>query len=222
MKQYYIGVDIGGTGIKSSLVNLMGDIIGPKRYIKTKIDFVNSTNDILNQVVFEIEQLMMIHSDKSIQGIGIASAGVVDEKKGVIIYSGPTIPGYTGEKIKEKIEAKFKIPCNVLNDVNAAALGEVWKEKIVTENPIIYISLGTGIGGSLIINNEIISGYSNAAGEVGYIDILGKTWQEIGSTSALIRNYLNKKEIISDVNGKDIFSYFDQGDKLARQISSLN
>lgn len=148
--------------------------------------------------------------------IGISTAGQVDSVKGKIIYATDSIPGYTGTKIKEIIEAETGIPTAVENDVNSAAVGEaVFGAAKGCEN-FICLTFGTGIGGAIFIDGRLFTGSSFSAGEFGHIvthaggrecTCGGKgCYEAYASTSALVRDI--KEKLGVEMNGKEIFADF--------------
>lgn len=144
--------DVGGMSIKYSIIENDSDIIKVKS-IPTRV--TKDTNYILEDILKVIEE--KLKRDR-IDKIGISTAGVVDNKKGEVIFAGPTIPNYSGTKFKEIIENKFRIPCYVENDVNAAAYGEYRYSKL--EGSMVCLTIGTGVGGAIIIDNKIYEGLS--------------------------------------------------------------
>ncbi|EHJ56381.1 hypothetical protein HMPREF9318_01039 [Streptococcus urinalis FB127-CNA-2] len=210
-----IGIDIGGTSIKAELFDANGQSQSKLKEIKTPIDYHKQTNDILNAVKQLVQSFLK--EETQIEGIAISSAGVIDSEKGKVVYSGPTIPNYKGTNLKDEIEKTFKIKCEVENDVNCAALGEMWKGAGRTSHSFICITVGTGIGGAIILNQTLWRGFQHCAGEVGYIPVSDKTWQDLASTSSLVSDYeqLTKK---NNSNGKLIFAAYEAGEESAQKV----
>ena len=154
----------------------------------------------------------------AIEGICISAARVVDNKKGEIIYSGPTIPKYTGTKLKEELEKEFSLPCEVENDVNCAGLGEYWKGAGKNSKSMVCITIGTGIGGSIILDGQLLNGIGYTAGEIGYMDVNGNYIQNIASSKYLVQKVQKEKKekegIEGKINGLNIFELAKQGDKI--------
>lgn len=158
-----------------------------------------------------------------ISGICISTAGMVDPIKGKIVHASDLIPNYTGTEIKNTLEKEFNLRCEVENDVNCAGLGELWRGAGVGVTSCICITVGTGIGGCIIIDNKVLHGFSNSAGEIGYMNINNSTFQEIASTRVLVKNVAVRKGInCDDINGKEIFDLAKNGDKdCIEEIDSL-
>lgn len=100
-------------------------------------------------------------------GIGVSTAGIVDQT-GTIRYAGPTISNYQGTAIKSTLETKTNLPVNVVNDVDAALLGELLAGSAKDTTSAYCIALGTGIGGAFAINGKLYSGAHNNANSIGY------------------------------------------------------
>lgn len=203
----YICIDVGGTSIKYGIINENLDFL-----VTNEIDTEakKGGENILNKII----NIVSYYKDNyNIEGICISTAGMVDCEKGEIIHSSSLIPNYTGTKIKNIIEKKFNIPCEVENDVNCAALAEHFAGGSKGSNISLCLTIGTGIGGAIIINNEVYHGAFGSGGEVGYINMMGSTFQELGASSVLVKKVAKMKNISEkDINGKYIFDKAKEGD----------
>lgn len=212
-----IGIDIGGTTIKADLYDDFGTSLNQFKEIETIIDYDLGTNQILNQVCDLIGEYTLNHS---IDGVGISTAGVVNANTGEIIYAGYTIPGYIGVNFTAEIEKRFGLYTFVENDVNCAALGELWKGQAKDKKNVVMVTIGTGIGGSIIVNGQIVNGFNYTAGEVGYIPVGNSDWQSKASTTALIHLY-QKKSLKTNQTGRTFFTDLSSGDKVAKETFEI-
>lgn len=212
-----IGIDIGGTTIKADLYDDFGTSLNQFKEIETIIDYDLGTNQILNQVCDLIGEYTLNHS---IDGVGISTAGVVNANTGEIIYAGYTIPGYIGVNFTVEIEKRFGLYTFVENDVNCAALGELWKGQAKDKKNVVMVTIGTGIGGSIIVNGQIVNGFNYTAGEVGYIPVGNSDWQSKASTTALIHLY-QKKSLKTNQTGRTFFTDLRSGDKVAEETFEI-
>lgn len=212
-----IGIDIGGTTIKADLYDEFGTSLNHFKEIETIIDYDLGTNQILNQVCDLIGEYTLNHS---IDGVGISTAGVVNANTGEIIYAGYTIPGYIGVNFTSEIEKRFGLSTFVENDVNCAALGELWKGQAKDKKNVVMVTIGTGIGGSIIVNGQIVNGFNYTAGEVGYIPVGDSDWQSKASTTALIHLY-QKKSLKTNQTGRTFFTDLSSGDKVAKETFEI-
>ena len=218
---YYICIDIGGTSIKYGVLSEKGEIFIDGT-VSTKV--TEKENFILSDVKKLVRNILDEYRNYEIKGICVSTAGVVNPEKGEIAYAGPTIPKYTGTKIKEELEKEFSISCEVENDVNCAGLGEYWKGAGKGSNSMVCLTIGTGIGGSVILDGKLLNGIGYTAGEIGYMDVNGNYIQNIASSKYLVEKVQKEKverEGITDtITGVDIFELAKRGDEIC--IAGIN
>lgn len=200
-------LDIGGTSIKSGIWDGT-DAMELKEHATNARNGGSYVMDRAKEILKEYD---------GFDAIGISTAGQVNSKEGYIRYANDNIPGYTGMKIRELMEAEFGVPVEVENDVNAAALGEARFGAGRAYEDFLCITYGTGVGGAIVINKEIYTGSSFSAGEFGGImvhpedSVFGEPFQgcyeKYASTTALV-----KKAAAFDpslTNGRKIFERLD-------------
>ena len=218
---YYICIDIGGTSIKYGVLSEKGEIFIDGT-VSTKV--TEKENFILSDVKKLIRNILDEYRNYEIKGICVSTAGVVNPEKGEIAYAGPTIPKYTGTKIKEELEKEFSISCEVENDVNCAGLGEYWKGAGKGSKSMVCLTIGTGIGGSVILDGKLLNGIGYTAGEIGYMDVNGSYIQNIASSKYLVEKVQKEKEekegITDAITGVDIFELAKKGDEIC--IAGIN
>ena len=218
---YYICIDIGGTSIKYGVLSEKGEIFIDGT-VSTKV--TEKENFILSDVKKLIRNILDEYRNYEIKGICVSTAGVVNPEKGEIAYAGPTIPKYTGTKIKEELEKEFSISCEVENDVNCAGLGEYWKGAGKGSKSMVCLTIGTGIGGSVILDGKLLNGIGYTAGEIGYMDVNGSYIQNIASSRYLVKKVQKEKEekegITDAITGVDIFELAKKGDEIC--IAGIN
>ena len=204
-----LALDIGGTAIKYGVFNSCSSVL--KDIYEKDTPKSETTNYIMKTVIKIIKD---IKEKQNIDGIAISTAGVVDSRAGTVVFAGPTIPDYTNTPIKKIIENSFNIPCEVENDVNCAALGEWWKGAGKGSNSLFCITIGTGIGGAVLLNGQLWTGATHSAGEIGYLPMpSGGSLQEEASATSLVANYSLLSRIpINQLNGKIIFEKAKTGD----------
>ena len=160
-KKVIMGVDIGGTKIAYALVS-SGRLVTPVYTVKTP-----KGEKILN-VVGEVYE--KFSKKYLISGIGISTAGMVSDD-GRIVGSTGNIPGWQGTKVKEVLQKKYRLPVVVENDANAAAYAEYQVGSAKGANPLLMITLGTGVGGGVVVNGKLVRGAHYAGGEIGHIKL---------------------------------------------------
>ena len=218
---YYICIDIGGTSIKYGVLSEKGEIFIDGT-VSTKV--TEKENFILSDVKKLVRNILDEYRNYEIKGICVSTAGVVNPEKGEISYAGPTIPKYTGTKIKEELEKEFSISCEVENDVNCAGLGEYWRGAGQGSNSMVCLTIGTGIGGSVILDGKLLNGIGYTAGEIGYMDVNGNYIQNIASSKYLVekvqKEKVEKEGITDTITGVDIFELAKRGDEIC--IAGIN
>ena len=218
---YYICIDIGGTSIKYGVLSEKGEIFIDGT-VSTKV--TEKENFILSDVKKLIRNILDEYRNYEIKGICVSTAGVVNPEKGEIAYAGPTIPKYTGTKIKEELEKEFSISCEVENDVNCAGLGEYWRGAGKGSKSMVCLTIGTGIGGSVILDGKLLNGIGYTAGEIGYMDVNGNYIQNIASSRYLVekvqKEKVEKEGITDAITGVDIFELAKKGDEIC--IAGIN
>lgn len=165
-EKYAVGVDLGGTNIKIGIVSQKGKIV-EKISLSSKAD--GGPEKVVKQIKIGIKEILN-GNKKKIRGIGIGSPGVVSVKKGTV-ENPPNFPGWTKINLGNIISKEFDIPCYVENDANAAAIGEMIFGAGRRYNSFVMITLGTGVGGGIILNKKVYRGEIGAAGEIGHITI---------------------------------------------------
>ncbi len=165
-EKFAVGVDLGGTNIKLGIVSQSGKIA---RDITIETKAEAGPDSAISQMKKGIGEILK-GNKKEITGIGIGAAGVVTIEKG-IVENPPNIPGWGKVKLGEIIEKEFKIRVHVENDANAAAIGEMIFGNGKNLHSFVMVTLGTGVGGGIIMNRKLFRGEYGAAGEVGHITI---------------------------------------------------
>ncbi|MCI6151957.1 MAG: ROK family protein [Fusobacterium perfoetens] len=202
-----VGIDIGGTMIKYGLLSIKGDIL-ENGEVETE---ASKGIEVLFEKLCNIVSKYLKSND--ILGIAVSGTGQIDGSIGKVIGGNPIIPGWIGTNLVEKLEKEFNLPAVLENDVNCAALGEKWLGAGKGQDNFICVTIGTGIGGGIVLNGEIFRGSSCVAGEFGHIQIekngkeclCGKKgcYERYASATALVS--LAKEKTGKIYNGKQIF-----------------
>ena len=164
-EKFVLGVDLGGTNIKLGIVSQSGKIV-KQTSIKTHAE--EGPESVISQMKKGIKELLS--KNIKVTGIGIGVPGVVTVEKG-IVENPPNIPGWGKIKLGEIISKEFNIEVHVENDANAAAIGEMIFGNGKNLHSFIMVTLGTGVGGGIIMNRKLFRGEFGAAGEVGHVTI---------------------------------------------------
>ena len=191
-----LAIDIGGTMIKYGLVSSDGEILSTDK-IETEAE--KGLENILNK----IDNIFKRYKENNPVGIAVSGTGQINGIIGKVIGGNPIIPNWIGTNLVKILEKKYNLPIVLENDVNCVALGEKWIGAGKNLKNFICLTIGTGIGGGIILNNQLFRGENFVAGEFGHILIKKGEFEQFASTTALIR--LVKERTRKTLNGKEIF-----------------
>ncbi len=225
--KYAIGIDIGGTNIKYGLCSSEGEILNQDSF-ETPAEA--SKDEILKRIAEKTKECIRDAKDagNGVAAIGVGTPGSVDVQRGFLMGLTPNFKHWRDVPIGEYLEKELFLPVSVDNDANLMAYGEyTWGTGSDKKNAVC-ITLGTGIGGGIIIDGEIYRGSFYAGAEIGHftIDYNGRKcrcggtgcWEMYASATAMIRDY-NELNPESTVDGtREIFERYDNNDKSAREI----
>ena len=167
MGTYCFGIDVGGTTVKCGLFRTDGTMVEKWEIVtRTENNGEAIIPDIAETIGKKIEEL---HLDKAdIDGVGIGVPGPVTDK-GDVLCAVNLFWGF--KELSKELSELTGLPAMAGNDANVAALGEAWKGAAAGAKDVILATLGTGVGGGIIINGKIISGHHGAGGEIGHANI---------------------------------------------------
>lgn len=206
--KFYVSIDIGGTSIKYGILDENIKFITSGE-IATEAQ--KGGKNILEKVINIVSEYK---KEYTLSGICISTAGMVDCEKGEIIHASDLIPNYTGTQIKKTLEDIFSIPCEVENDVNCAGLAEYFSGSAKGSSISLCLTIGTGIGGSIIINDKVFHGFSGSACEVGYMNMFKSKFEDLGATSILVKKVSKLKNCSENhIDGKLIFEMAKNNDE---------
>ncbi|MFO7290549.1 MAG: ROK family protein [Bacillota bacterium] len=156
-----IGVDVGGTKIAAARVEPDGSL---SRRFRADTRADEGPDGVIERICQGIEQVM---GEEKVEGIGIACPGPLDARTGVVL-SPPNLPGWDRIPLKDRLEERFGVPVRVENDANAAAWGEYLLGAGRGADPMVYITVSTGIGGGIVLDGRLYRGADTFAGEIGH------------------------------------------------------
>lgn len=232
----YIGIDLGGTNIAVGLVDESGKIL-------EQASTPTISDRDYREIVKDMAELAIKVTEKAgykkedVKAVGIGSPGTVDTENGIVVYANNL--KMDNAKIAEEFQKIWYIPVNIENDANAAAYGE-YVATGVTAKCFIFITLGTGVGGGVILDGKIFRGSNYAGGELGHITTMfggepctcGRygCWEAYASVTALISQTKkamanNPKSLMhkiaadfGKVNGRVAFDAAKAGDAAAQEV----
>ena len=237
MSKKIIGIDLGGTSVKLAILTTEGEI-QEKWSIKTNIldEGSHIVPDIIDSIKHRFETYGLTKED--FLGVGMGSPGVVDSEAGTVIGA-YNLNWKTLQLVKDQFESALGLPFFIDNDANVAALGEQWVGAGNNNPNVVFMTLGTGVGGGVIAAGNLIRGVKGAGGELGHITVdfdapfactCGKKGclETVASATGIVnltRRYAEEyagdaklKQLIDDgeeVTAKDVFDLAKDGDDLA-------
>ncbi len=197
----YLGIDIGGTKIAAGLVSAEGKV---QRQSRCPTPLSGGTA-ILDAAL----GLAQGYQNESIAGVGIGTGGQVNADRGVIASATNLLPGWAGTNVKAAFEAALGVPCFVDNDVNALAVGESRFGAGQNLATVVYLALGTGVGGALLLNGLLHHGAHWAGAEFGHLLLTmdggpRRTLEDFASGPGLAQTYREISGFEGEVTGEAI------------------
>ncbi|WKY46317.1 ROK family glucokinase [Eubacteriaceae bacterium ES3] len=166
-----IGIDVGGTAIKAGVVDERG-------YVKHRMHIATNLESDYEQILSNLEEIIVqLCKNSAESSVGIGVPGIVSAN-GEMVLSCPNL-GWKNKALKKDLETRLDLKVNLVNDANAAAMGESLYGSGKGKTSSILLTLGTGIGGGLIINNGLIAGSHGVGSEIGHI-IVGENFYQCG------------------------------------------
>ncbi|MGB9690577.1 MAG: ROK family protein [Candidatus Sumerlaeaceae bacterium] len=159
-----LGIDLGGTDTKFGIVDADGRIV---EQMKIPTHAQEGFESVIERVTKTARELATRHN---VRGVGMGVPGPMNSRLG-IVYEAPNLPGWENAPVRERLEHALGLPVVLHNDANAAAYGEFWAGAGRGCENMVLFSLGTGVGGGLILNGKLYTGPDDTAGELGHMTI---------------------------------------------------
>jgi glucokinase len=185
-----LGIDIGGTKIAGGVVDATTGTCLFSDQIPTEAQSGGTT--VLARAI-ALAQELRLQSKEPIAGIGVGAGGQIDHKNGIVLSALESIlPGWVGQNIKSGFENAFELPTTVDNDVNALAIGECRFGAGIGKNPVVFLALGTGVGGAVVYEGKLLRGAHGIDTELGQLHLSPRvTLESKCCGDALWKNYLS-------------------------------
>lgn len=234
MSRYCFGVDVGGTTIKMGLFESNGTMVDKWEIVtRSEENGKNIISDIADAIEEKIRKENLSKSD--IDGVGIGVPGAVDSEG--VVRQAVNI-GWGVTEVEKDLNMKIGIQVKAGNDANVAALGEMWKGGGQGYKSIVMVTLGTGVGGGIIVNGKIVAGATGSGGEIGHIHVEDKEdeacncgnygcLEQYTSATGIVRlanrklSKTKKESVLrnSEVTAKAVFDAVKAGDELAMEVA---
>jgi len=237
-KQIVLGLDLGGTNMVGAALTSGGDLLA-KSKIPSEVS--QGPGHVIDRIVTCLSDVLAQSgcSREDVLATGIGSPGPLNPYTGVV-YTTPNLPGWKNVALADELREKLGVAVFIENDANSAAYGEYWLGAGREYKDLVCLTLGTGIGGGIILNNELIRGLDGTAAEIGHMTIemngrkcgcgnhgcleaYASATGIVNRTRDAIQNGENTilTEMVSDLNSltsKDVSAAMEEGDDLARRI----
>ena len=203
----YLGIDIGGTSAKYALITSAGEI-------SRKGSFSTGSEIGLDLFLNSLCQVIDASRQENIKGIGISCLGIINSQTGEIMGGVANMPYLAGLNLKQLLIAKYPdIPVSISNDVKAAVRGEQWLGAARDCQNVFFVSLGTGLGGSLMLNSQVVEGSHHRAGEICYLDFYNdQDYYEKYASTQHVMAIAARKLGLQHMDGFEFFRRIRQGD----------
>lgn len=232
-KQIVIACDLGGTNLRMAAIDGEGEILYRTRRETPKGE---RADDVVGAIIESAEECRRnVENSGEVLAVAIAAPATVSAEKGVILKA-PNVPALDGFRIIAALESELNLHAILENDANAAAVGESWMGASKGFANSICVTLGTGVGGGIIINGEVLRGVDGTAGEIGHICVepfgapcgCGSRGcvEQYSSATAIVRQIQElasqypKSELAHKVRltSKDVYEAGVKGDELALEV----
>jgi glucokinase len=222
-----IGVDLGGTNLRTALLSSDGEVHDKRK---------ESTNasDGWKKVVARLVEAIASQQESAAQrgltvaAVGVGAPGVIKIDTGIVVKS-PNFPDWNNLPLKDELEKAVRVPVVIENDANAAALGEQWRGAGRDVSSMILLTLGTGVGGGIVLNNKIWQGADGMAGEIGHMTLIpdgrrcgcGNTGclEMYASARGIVQSYQEAVAPASPcITSAEVYQAARSGDATARRV----
>lgn len=231
-KTYAIGIDLGGTSVKYALIDNEG-VFHFQGKLPSKADV--SAEAVIGQLVAASKETMASAQQLgvAVEGIGIGTPGIVDETNRIVLGGAENIKGWENLNLADRIEAETGLPVQMGNDANLMGLGETMYGAGQGARNVVFLTIGTGIGGAVVIDGKLFNGFANRGTELGHVPLIANgepcacgsvgCLEHYASTSALVRRFSKRASESGvsfpneEINGELIVRLYKEGDKLATE-----
>ena len=237
-KEFFIGVDLGGTKILSGLFDQQLQCLGRSK-VSTKAE--RGADAVIERIARCVEDVIdeCDLNRKQVRGVGVGTPGSIDREAGKVLFAANL--GWENVPLQKELERRLDVPVSIENDCNACMLGVFETELKGKPRNAVGVFLGTGIGGGLILDGKLFSGFNHTAGEVGHmvLEVGGPKctcgnrgcFEALASRTAIFRKILTavkagQKTLLTDMLGddlkdmrsRDLLKAIKQGDKFIERI----
>ncbi len=224
MEKFLLGIDVGGTKMTAALATQSGQIV---KLLRVQTKRQEGAEGGFRAICEMVQDLLgeAKRKDLTVVRIGVGFGGPVDFEKGVV-YLSHHVQGWENFPLRDELENRFGIPTSVDNDANAGTLGEWIFGAGRSVEDLLYVNIGTGIGGGIISGGNLVRGWKNLAGEIGHMTVkpdgpictCGRKGclEALASGSAIGRE--GTERFGRPMKSEEVFQLAEQGNEIAKQI----
>jgi glucokinase len=223
MSEYSIGVDLGGTNLRAAAIDAQGKMLDK---IAGSTDLQAGRDVVIADMVQSIEALRARLGEHNLRGVGIGLPGFILIDKGIILGSN-NMPEFDNYPVRDEIEKRLGAKVILENDANAAALGEKWMGAGRNVDDLVLLTLGTGIGGGIIVNGRVLHGHQGMAGELGHLTVVpngnpcgcgNRGCVEKHASATAIASMARLIGLGHDLTSEDVYKLAVEGNERAKTI----
>lgn len=227
MKDYFIGLDLGGTNIRAAAITKEGEIL---HRVKIPTEVPLGRENVITNILNVINTIRQELKTFKLSAIGMGIPGIIFFDKGIVVRS-PNFPDWIDFNLRERLSKDLDVPFYIDNDANLAAVGEGWIGAGMDFNNFCMLTLGTGVGGGIIFNKNIWRGEYGMAGELGHITIYPDghpcncgnrgCLEQYASATGIVRMAMERSEIQnpkSEITADKIYQLAKNGDRYSLEI----
>lgn len=231
-KEYAIGIDLGGTSVKYALIDNEGAFHFEGK-LPSKADV--SAEAVVGQLLAAVGEAKAFANKQGcpVKGIGIGTPGIVDSTNRIVLGGAENIKGWENLHLADRIEAEAELPVLLGNDANLMGLGETMYGAGRGATHVVFLTVGTGIGGAVVIDGKLFNGFANRGTELGHVPLIANgepcacgsvgCLEHYASTSALVRRFRRRMAEAGvaypeeEINGELIVRLYKEGDRTATE-----
>lgn len=235
----YVGVDLGGTNLRAGLVDGAGRLDGDLEKVATLA--AEGPEAVMRRMSELVKRLLGRPSaGKRVRAVGVGSPGPLDTRSGRVLYT-PNLPGFNDFPVTPVLEAAVGLPCFLENDANSACYGEFWVGAGKGAQDMVILTLGTGVGGGVILDGRLRRGLHDTAGHLGHIVVhpAGEPCgcggrgclEQYASATAVVRNArrmleeAGRRELagrpLAEISAKEVTEAAAAGDNCCRRAVTI-
>jgi len=222
MSDYGIGVDLGGTNLRAAAISREGKLL---KKVAGATPVSAGRDAVTEDIVQSIEGLRKEFANEKLAGVGVGIPGYILMDKG-IVTGAPNLPDFVNYPIRDEIEKRLGAKVILENDANAAALGEKWMGAGRDVQDLVLLTLGTGIGGGVIVGGQVLRGYLGMGGELGHITVVPNGYPCGCGNHGCVEKYASATAVsamakllnLGDLSAEQVYELAVKGDSRAQAV----